>query len=175
MKRSSVYLSLVVLVPMAVAGELFQLSNQSKSDSTSGDQENGNSPTKGPKWLWDDEGTRGLDKVNPSAKIKVVKVSDKSYRLEYSQPNLKVKKGESYLISLWVKTDEEAVISFNCMKSYRDPVLTLVTQKWKPFGMGFEARRDGETPFVEVANVKTVPGQTFWVGGSVSKYKKYKH
>ena len=106
-----------------------------------------------------------------AARIAVLKAGADSWRIQFYQPKLAIKKGAKYELTYWIKSNRDGLLTVNCMQNHEpwehhgaaDEV--PVTKKWKQMVFPFEGPWDDANARITFTNLGTMAGQTYWFAG----------
>ena len=139
---------------------------------------NGNFQLGTANWVLEQSEAKGkfeVVKEGPSrqaaARVSVLKVGAESWRIQFYQPKLAIKKGTKYELTYWVKSNRDGVITVNCMQNHEPwehhgaAVEVPVTKNWKQMVFPFVGPWDDANARITFTNLGTMAGQTYWFAG----------
>jgi len=101
-------------------------------------------------------------------RLKVLTLDDKPWKLQICQKEIQIKKGATYLLSFWAKSDHPVPISVNCMQNHAPwehhgvaEEVPLSTE-WKQTQFKFVGPYDDDNMRVTFTNLAVAIGQLFW-------------
>lgn len=110
------------------------------------------------------EGTNG----KAAMRLKVLTLDNNPWKLQICHDGIRIKKGVTYLLSFWAKSDHPVSINVNCMQNHvpwehhgAAEEITLSTE-WKQMQFKFVGPYDDDNMRITFTNLAVAAGQLFW-------------
>jgi len=103
----------------------------------------------------------------PALRIKVLSISDQSWRLQFYQNGIRVKKGKTYALTFWAKSNQDGDFNVNCQQNHEPwahPTQETmpISTEWKQEQFDFVAAWDDDNARITFTNLGTAPDRVYW-------------
>lgn len=167
----------LVLAMMAAFASIGLLTAATPTDATPAEMlKNGDFAAGATHWTLDQTGvaTGQIDIVKEAPigkaamRLKVLTLDDKPWKLQIYQKDIQIKKGVTYMLSFWAKSDRPVPISVNCMQNHAPwehhgaAEEVALSTEWKQTQFKFVGPYDDDNMRVTFTNMAVMIGQCFW-------------
>lgn len=113
---------------------------------------------------------QGMPSGQAALRLKVLTLGDKPWGLQLCHKGIRIKKGETYVLSIWAKSDRPSPITVNCMQDHAPwehhgaAEEILLSTEWKQTTFKFFGPYDDDNMRVSFTNLALATGQVLWFG-----------
>lgn len=166
----------IIAILSAIAAPLFAKARHAPTLQGSREMLTNGRFTKG-KSHWETEQSKGAKALVESVKegpdgqsalrLKVLNVSDQTWRLQLNQKGLHIKKGQHYVLTFWAKAKVAGAINATCMQNHEpwghstQQKIELSTE-WKQHTFAFVGAWDDDNTRITFTNLGTTVDQVYW-------------